>query len=108
MLFAGQLHPCYRPFDKLDLRGCAAAEFGLLRGAGYGTLQDSARTVSWAALGLRIEGGLALTRVVGLETAIDALWALTRPEFVLDNVGFVYQPSPVSLRVGIGVVAHFP
>jgi hypothetical protein len=108
MLFAGKLQACYRPLEELDLGGCMAAELGVLRGEGYGTAQRGIRTVTWAALGPGLEGGVPVAGSLSLRAGADVLLALERPQFVLENVGLVYQPGPVSVRGALGVLLLFP
>ena len=66
------------------------------------------KTKAWFAgraglLGIYPYGGLAALRL-GLEGLIP----LTRPEFALDNVGPVHQPSAVIGRLSLGLEMSFP
>jgi hypothetical protein len=108
MLFAGKLQACYRPLEDLDLGGCVATELGVLRGAGYGTVQDGSRMVTWAAIGPGLEAELPVAGALSLRAAADLLLALNRPQFVLENVGFVHQPGLASVQIALGVLLLFP
>jgi hypothetical protein len=108
MLFAGRLQGCFSPFTGIDVLACMTAELGFLRAKGYGTAEDRARTVLWASLGPCVEAAVPLTATLSLRAAAELLLALQRPQFVLENVGPVYQPAPASGRVTLGVLLFFP
>lgn len=107
-LFTGKLEACFRPFEHLDVGGCGAAELGFLRGEGFGTAVNDPHNVIWAAVGPGLEAGVPLTAALHLRGSAEGLIALQRPQFVLENVGFVYRPGPISARMALGLVLLFP
>jgi hypothetical protein len=107
-LLSGHLRLCYELFGRTLLAGCAEAELGALGAQGFGTAADTERRVLWAAVGPGLEAGLPLSRQLLFRVGVSALMGLSRPEFVLSNVGRVYRPQMVSGRLGAGLLLYFP
>jgi hypothetical protein len=107
-LLTAEARLCRHFFRVPELRVCAASEVGSLRGAGFGTANDRSRRVLWSALGPALSGAVPLTSALALSLGAEALIALNRPEFELDNVGPVYRPAAVSLRARLSVLFYIP
>ena len=105
---AGGLRGCYLREAALLFGACLGLELGRITGVGVGADRNDEREEAWFAgraglLGIYPYGGLAALRL-GLEGLIP----LTRPEFALDNVGPVHQPSAVIGRLSLGLEMSFP
>ena len=98
---------CYAGRFVVTLAPCVAMELGGLGAQSTGPSTSSAAGL-WLApsFSFRVrwpsEGPFAATGDLG------AALALTRPEYVLDNVRHVYQTAPLTARAGIGMEARFP
>jgi hypothetical protein len=101
---------CYQPLERFALAGCAGAELGVLRAEGYGTALDDERSIFWASAGPGFEVLLPVSGKVSVRGAGDVLFALQRPNFLLQNVGSesVYEPEAASLRLAVGLLLRFP
>jgi hypothetical protein len=107
-LATGLTRVCYRPIERIEFAGCGAIELGVLRGNGYGTASEITSDVFWVALGPGLETGVHVTERVVLRGAGDLLFALRRPNFVLEGVGEVHEPGALSVRLAMGLLLRFP
>jgi hypothetical protein len=84
-------------------RHCAGLESGALIGTGDGVRVERTAAALWMApvlqsgFGVRVAPGWAFESRLGL--ALPAL----RPRFVLDEIGPVHQPAPLSVRLLLGL-----
>jgi hypothetical protein len=103
-LWAGGLRSCYvAGDDDSGIGGCAGVEMGQLRGQGFGADREDTRSVAWLAARLGALLRYQLAPSIAVRGAIEALLPATRPEFLLDNVGVVHRPEPISGRLVIGL-----
>jgi hypothetical protein len=86
---------------------CLGLDLGKIRGEGKGIDQGRTAARDWSA----IAPGLRLTwdawRLVRLETGLDAVFSLQRPEFYLDD-RVVMRPAAVGLYAFAAATMHFP
>jgi hypothetical protein len=106
-LLTGNARLCYRFLASVGLGACATGELGVLRGAGFGTQEDRTRNLLWGALGGGAELELPLASAASLVFTADALFAVNRPTFELENVGALYRPNLLSLRSTLVVLLYF-
>lgn len=88
---------------------CAGLEYRQITGRANQSVTEPGQATrrglapSFAALAT-----VALARQFALRAALGPVFPLDRPEFTIDGLGVVHQPSWVALRAGIGLEAHFP
>ncbi len=100
---------CYAPrWRTLEVPVCAGAEIGSMRARGYGLSVSRRAHATWAA----VTGGAALLwvplRWIAVGGGVDAVVPLTRPSFVIDDVGQVHRPRPAGVRIHAGIEVRFP
>lgn len=100
---------CYAPrWRTLEVPVCAGAEIGSMRGDGIGLSVSRRARATWAA----VTGGAALLwvplRWIAVGGGVDGVVALTRPSFVIDDVGTVHRPRPAGVRIHAGIEVRFP
>lgn len=98
---------CYLLFGtRLDLAPCGGIHVRFMSAQGFGTGSDHDAT---AVFGLASLGALIrwqLTPRISVRFAGDALVPLSRPTFVIDAAGTVYQAPPVAARAAVGFEFH--
>lgn len=87
---------------------CAGLEVGAMYGRGVGLPLAEDGRLPWAALHLMPALMLVPHRRVAVFFAVEGVVALTRPRFVIQEVGAIYRASPGAVRGLIGVEARFP
>jgi hypothetical protein len=107
--FAAKLLGCpvVGRFPLLRLRPCATAEFGVLRGEGFGVPAATAKSLPWFALGLSGTAELVLsdTWVVALDASAAA--PLRRSDFYFapkyggDDAASIHEISAVTFQLGV-------
>ncbi len=113
-MVSGAARLCHRIWEHapFDLSPCAG--FELVRWSGEGNSYLAGKQTGWA-LGFspnaRLLGTLSISEVLCLPVFLDVLLPLNRPKFGFQDAAgapnYVYQPSQVALRVGVGVQLHF-
>lgn len=86
---------------------CAGLEAGALSGAGFGVTRPGTDREPWiaASAGAGIE--LPVASWLAFTARASALVPFVRPRFVIENVGEVFQPSPVGLLTEIDAEVIF-
>jgi hypothetical protein len=109
-LLTAMARACYQPLERFALAGCAGGELGVLRAEGYGTVVEEEQSIFWASVGPGFEVIFPVSGKVSVRGAGDVLFALRRPNFLLENVGSerVYEPRAASLRLALGLLLRFP
>jgi hypothetical protein len=107
-LLAGSVGTC-RHFGTgfVEVGPCLGFEVGRLHASGTGVSNPGEGSTLWAAVD---PGGVIayrLTDRLALTARVAAAIPLLRPSFVLENVGPVYRPPPVTARGGAGVELIF-
>jgi hypothetical protein len=108
-LVTGDALLCYDvlPRSAFELSPCAGYEGGWLHAAGFGVKSPGSGSDFWSAVRA---GGLFTWSPVprfALSLRGEAVVPFVRPTFVLENVGPVYRPGPVSGRLALGAEARF-
>jgi hypothetical protein len=93
---------CLTPFHPRRLDFCGAFEVGRLAGTGDGVTNPLDAEALWLAPRLFAAGRLPLVGPLEAEARLGVALALNRPEFVLDDLGNVHQPSLLSFRAELG------
>jgi hypothetical protein len=87
---------------------CGGGEIGQIRGEGFGVSVARRARATWAA----VTAGAALLwvplRWLAVGGGVDGVVALTRPSFVVDDVGRVHRPRPAGVRIHAGLEVRFP
>ena len=101
---------CYDVFDaKLDLGPCLGGGVEWITAHGFGALPDQPSNAT-GFLGVGSLGGRGLFRIssrFAVRLVGEAVVPSTRPQFVIDGRGGVFQTPVASLRVALGVEVHF-
>ena len=108
-LLGAGLQGCYLLRWTRGLNGlCAGVEAGRLRGKGFGgSAYNTTEDELWLAGRLAAFASFAVAGPLSLRFGAEGVFPLRRPEFVLENVGPVHQPSAGSLRLTIGLEGLF-
>jgi hypothetical protein len=107
-LLGGGVRVCYAAQGgRLSGRACAGAEFGRLQGTGVGASWSVSQDVFWSAGRVGVAGSYAFSSALALRAGIEALVPVSRPEFILENVGPVHQPAAVAGRLAVGLELSF-
>jgi hypothetical protein len=96
------LHGCFEP-TPAHVALCAGPELGYERGVGFGVSSPAAGGKAWLSLAGGLRSALRLSGRLWLEAAAEAVVPTAREQFVLDAVGVVHSPSPVSGRASLGL-----
>jgi hypothetical protein len=91
----------------LAAAACGGLEVGRLAGSGFGTSWDDTRASLWLAPRVGISASYALSSAVDLRAGLEGLVPLSRPVFVLENVGRVHRPAALVGRLELGLELHF-
>ena len=88
--------------------GCAGLEGGQITGDGFGaTSWTDTRSATWLAARIGGRVVIELWPAASASLALEGVAPVTRPEFVLENLGRVHRPSALNARLGLGVELHF-
>lgn len=91
----------------LEIPVCGGFEVGSMHGRGIGLTEPATTRLPWAAF----TGGLGLvwmpSRFVGAFLDASLVVPVSRPVFVAEGVGKVFQPAPVAFAGMLGVEARF-
>jgi hypothetical protein len=101
-LAALALHGCFEP-TPAHVALCAGPELGYERGEGFGVSSPAAGGKAWLSVAAGLRSALHLWEKLWLEAAAEAVVPTWREQFVLDAVGVVHTPSPVSGRASLGL-----
>lgn len=91
----------------LELAGCGGFEVEGMHASGYGVSQPGSGVAGWGAPSAAVLLAIRLLPRLWFVARLDGIAALSRPTFRLEDVGPVYQVSPVSGRLGVGVEVRF-
>jgi hypothetical protein len=107
-LFTGSVGTC-RHFgsEAIEVGPCVGVELGRLHASGFGVSSPGEGSTLWAAASLGGVLSLRLISNLALVLRLGAAAPLLRPSFVLENVGAVYRPPPVTARGSGGVELIF-
>jgi hypothetical protein len=86
---------------------CLGAELDAVLAKGFGVSQPQSGTARWGAL---LAGGRVDVKVAGpvsAELRVAGVVPFARPPFYFDDIGTVYRPTAVALRLGLGLRADF-
>ncbi|NUO52845.1 MAG: hypothetical protein HOV80_28705 [Polyangiaceae bacterium] len=104
----GELRGCPGyTWKPVTVGGCAGVELGRMAAEGFGVDRAEEASALWAAARL---GGLVSVQVVGplaLRLDLGVSIPFDRPRWVLDRVGLVDQPAPVTARGETGAELRF-
>ena len=105
----GGASACYAPQEATwELSGCVTGEVGRIRGVGVGVGNAREGTSLWLALVPSARVAFRPSpRLWGLFAELGAVVPLARRPFELSGVGVVHQPSPVGLRMVVGIELGF-
>ncbi len=92
----------------LEVSPCAGADVNFVTGAGYGTTRDVEGDAAWTVIAAGGLVRLRLTPWLALRSRIEAAVPVTRPTFVVENVGDLHQPSAWTGLVSVGLEVNFP
>src|SRR5262249_53890825 len=94
---------CYALFGpKFEVSPCVGAEYGTVRGSGFGVGDPSAGKGLWLAATMAGAARWRMTPWLGTVAEVGIALPLVRPDYVIDNVGFVYRADFVGLRMLAG------
>lgn len=107
-LFSGGVTACgLAPVGRFDVGGCGGVEAGAMRGASFGVTQPGAGGSLWLAITVGAMARARFNERVGVVVEVAGALPLLRPNFVIDNVGAVFQTGSATLRATAGVEVTF-
>jgi hypothetical protein len=92
----------------LEVPVCAGGEIGRVRGRGFGLSVSRSARATWAAFTAGATLLWVPLRWIAVGGGVDAVVALTRPSFVIDDIGRVHRPRPAGVRIHAGLELRFP
>jgi hypothetical protein len=100
---------CGAAVDNPTLRigGCGGLEVQGMHGEGYGVSDPRTGVAGWAAPTASIFLDMKVASWLWFASRIDGIVPLSRPTFVLDDVGPVFRVNAVSARVAVGFEVRF-
>jgi hypothetical protein len=100
---------CFAPrWRTLEVPVCGGGEIGQIRGRGSGLSVARSAHATWAALTAGATLLWVPLRWIAVGGGVDGVVALTRPSFVVDDVGLVHRPRPAGVRIHAGLEVRFP
>lgn len=87
---------------------CLGAELGQLSARSFGVAEPSDRSGGYFAAGGALRVGATAADWLSLDVRFEAFRILHAPEFRVENLGIVHEPSDWSLRAALGAEAYFP
>lgn len=102
-IVAGAIVPC---LHRDVLMVCGIAAYGSLRGVGSGVRNARRNESPWSALGARVGLEARVLGPIALRAHADLLAVTTRTTLRIDSTD-AWTTPPVSVLLGLGVVAHF-
>lgn len=109
-LVAARLAVCplgVQPYSSLDLRLCATAELGRLRGSGFATDAPARKAIVWSSAGVDLQARYALLQPlwVGLEGGFT--FPFTRERFYVEPNETLHDVPAWGLAFGAGLGLRF-
>ncbi|MFT3776626.1 MAG: hypothetical protein QM820_65640 [Minicystis sp.] len=108
-LVAGSAGACYGLLapGPFDLAPCLAMEIGRLHASGFGVTTPGEGNALWAAAKGGARFAWSPASRVAIVLRLEAAVPFVRRAFVVENLGEVHRPGPVSGRAGGGVEISF-
>jgi hypothetical protein len=108
-LAGGALVACRTLLTLGPARGalCAGAELDALLAKGFGVRSPRDGSTRWGAFLFGALVDLDIASPVSAELRIGGAVPFGRPPFSFDDLGTVYRPAAVALRLALGLSAHF-
>jgi hypothetical protein len=103
--FTGSVVGCQRILDlgeSVYTGPCLALEGGAMSAESFGVRVPGRTTELWLAARGGARLAVELGRTVTLAVVIEAAVPFRRPSFVVEGVGVVHRPAPVSARASVG------
>jgi hypothetical protein len=98
----------YRVFARgVELAPFLGVESGTVEGTGFGVAEPKQGKGLWLAATAALQARYRLLPWLGAEAGLGAALPFTRPQYVLDNVGGVYQSDFITFRGTTGLEAYF-
>jgi len=99
---------CYSAgWAKLELGPCVGMETGTVFGSGFGVDLPRQGKGLWLAARGMLRASYRVLPWLGTRLQAGAALPLSRPTYVLDNVGTVYRANFIALRGGLALEAYF-
>jgi hypothetical protein len=107
-LAVGSLGACLPvALGPVGLGPCVGAELGAIWGSTTGVSDPGAATSAFMAPWASGLATVAVTPWLVLRLDVGVAVPVLSTEFIVDGVGTVHTPSPVSFRAGLGAEVHF-
>jgi hypothetical protein len=95
------------PARAVSLPVCLGAEFGFMRGDGFGAQQNGTSHSLWGAVVVGPALQLPVANAVSLWFGAEGVFSFLRPGFNVRNLGTLYTAPSVSARIGVGCEVRF-
>ncbi len=94
-------------WKRVTLPVCAGLEAGAIVGRGVGIDEPKTDAVPWLAVPLSAGLDVGLGHHVVLSLAVEGLFPILRPVFVVTGLGDVFRPAPAAMRLLGGLGARW-
>jgi hypothetical protein len=91
----------------VNLGPCTDVAFGIISAQGYGVTEGIAAKTPWLGVGLGGYFAIQASRHVSFPLHAGLLVPITRPDFVINNVGRVFHGPPIGAYASSGIELHF-
>jgi hypothetical protein len=100
---------CFLPvLDRFELGGCIGAGIDSMTATAFGPIVVSRGSAVWTVIAGEARAGIALYPWLAVHAAFGLHVPGSRPFFVIEGVGQVHRPAPVSGRQSLTVELRFP
>lgn len=107
-LLSGVAHGCLLPvLGRFELGGCIGAGVDSMSATAFGPIVASRGSGAWAVVAGEARVGVSLLPWLALHAGLGLHVPVTRPSFVIEGVGQVHRPAPVSGRQAVTLEARF-
>jgi hypothetical protein len=102
-LIAGTSSGCWWVAERrLELGLCGGVEAGVVVGQGVGVDRPTSGTIPWLAGRAGGFGAYRIERWLSVELNVGAVVRVGRAQFVLEPLGPIHEPAPLSVRIDLG------
>lgn len=97
------LRACWVPYARrVELRGCAGLDAGLMYGESFGVSHPGPGSAGWLDGALGVELAWRARRWLSLVASVEGTVMIDRPTFAIGGVGEVHTPSRLGLNAQAG------
>jgi hypothetical protein len=89
--------------EPVEIGPYAGLEIGRMHAEGFGVDRPGEGSIVWAAARVGVGAAWSFTPLMALRLQLGAVVPFDRPRWILDNVGLIHRPGPVTGRLSLGL-----